>query len=213
MENISLRRNLLDECLSQISFHGKVIDIGGKKEKKRGHFRPPTEEVTCWHYANLDKSTNPDFLCDVESIPVPDSMYAFGLLCEIVEHLKEPEKVLIESYRILGKGGTIIISAPFLFPIHADPYDFQRWTEAKIMTVLESIGFVDISIKSMGGVGSVIHDLLFVSFNKIRGRIVKRIAHLALWSSRWGFRLIDYALTPSQNYITTGYFVTARKNK
>lgn len=46
-----------------------------------------------------------------------------------------------ECYRVLKKGGTLLISVPFLYHIHADPHDYQRWTKYKWQTQLENIGF------------------------------------------------------------------------
>ena len=56
---ITFRRMYLDEWLerSKPLMHGKVLDIGGKKDNKRGNFRPPIEKVSSWEYVNIDKIT------------------------------------------------------------------------------------------------------------------------------------------------------------
>ena len=103
------------------------------------------------------------------------------------------------------------MSIPFLFPVHADPYDFQRWTETKIKSVLESIGYRDIKIMPMGAIGAVIHDLLFVSFGKIQIKHLKSLSLLGLFLIKPFFTLFDRVVKLSANIITTGYFVISAK--
>ena len=77
---------------------------------------------------------------------------------ELFEHVKNPEKGLKECYRVLKKDGVMILSVPFLYPIHADPYDFQRWTEEKWRKVLEEIGFKIEKFEIMGRYFTVLGD-------------------------------------------------------
>lgn len=208
----SFRRSLLDNQLAKITFSGKILDVGGKKENKRGNFIPPTDGVVCWHYLNLDKSTKPDYCCDAENIPVESCVYDMVLMCEVLEHLSNPERVVRETLRVLNGGGQIVLSVPFLFPVHADPYDFQRWTDAKFRAILTDMGFLEVKISPMGGLGSVIHDLLYVAFNNIQNRIGRGVGHLVLLCFRWLFHLVDVVFVSSGSLITTGYFMTARKS-
>ncbi|MEM4326170.1 MAG: class I SAM-dependent methyltransferase [Candidatus Pacearchaeota archaeon] len=213
MTYYSFRRSKLDELLfrHQYLMKGDIIDIGGKKEKKRGSFKPPLSQVKSWKYVNIDKSTNPDFCCSAENIPVEDSSFDTVLLCEIIEHLETPEKVLTEAYRLLKRGGTLIVSVPFLFPIHADPFDYQRWTNTRIRSVIKSAGFSDIKMATMGGIGAVIHDLLLVTFNKTQNIYLKSLGFLGLRLIRPIFSIIDKIFMEAEEAITTGYFVVAKK--
>ena len=129
---ITFRRHYLDKLLFGVKWHGKVLDIGGKKKNKRGQFRPPLDQVESWEYVNIDPSTDPDYLCSADDIPVPNGSYDMVLMTEVLEHLEKPVEVLKEAYRILKPGGEIIITMPFLWAVHADPEDFQRWTGQRI---------------------------------------------------------------------------------
>ena len=80
-------------------------------------------------------------------------------MCELLEHLENPEKALVEAHRVLKKGGKGWITMPFLYQIHPDPKDYQRWTKYKLEQTLRSIGFTKIHIEPMGGVISIILDL------------------------------------------------------
>jgi len=208
MSFITFRRYYLDRMLEASPFYGRVLDVGGKKEKRRGDFNPPLHAVDSWEYLNIDAVTKPDYCCSAEKIPVPDEHFNIVLMAEVIEHLKYPRNVLRECCRILKKDGNLIATMPFLFPIHADPHDFQRWTDTKIKLVFESVGFSDIKVTPMGGTGSVIHDLLYVSFSKVR-RCPLWLKTLKI--SKPLFLLMDRVLHKSQRFITTGYFVVAKK--
>jgi len=45
MINNSFRRYYLDQFLLGTEFYGNVLDLGGKKEQKRGGFHPPLGKV------------------------------------------------------------------------------------------------------------------------------------------------------------------------
>ena len=56
MEKRSFRRKLLDTILSQTTFTGSVLDVGGKKSGQRGHFRAPYEQVKSWKYKSHENN-------------------------------------------------------------------------------------------------------------------------------------------------------------
>jgi len=80
----TFRRHYLDIMLSQFLFYGKVLDIGGKKINKRGFFRP-LENIESWEYVNIDKTTNPDYLCSVDSICVENNSFDNIVLTEVLK--------------------------------------------------------------------------------------------------------------------------------
>lgn len=208
MADYTFRRKLLDQHLSNICFRGKVLDIGGKKERRRGSFIPPVQKTDCWHYVNLDPATNPDYLCDAAKLPMAAGQYDIVLLCEVLEHVPAPELVIAEAYRVLADRGRLFISMPFLSGLHADPEDYQRWTGAQLGRVLRKIGFGSAEIIPMGGPFSVVYDMLYPIRNMfsipfVMKIILKAIAPFILW--------LDHLFIQGRVYVTTGYWVEAHK--
>jgi SAM-dependent methyltransferase len=80
-----------------------------------------------------------------------------------LEHVTDPEIVMNELFRVLKNNGTLVLSMPLLYAIHADPYDFQRWTREKIIFELKRNGYKKYYIESMGGLFAVIYDLIYIS--------------------------------------------------
>jgi len=208
---ITFRRHYLDHFLESIPFEGKVIDVGGKKINKRGRFRPPVDKVEAWEYLNIDPSTEPDYCCSAEKIPVSDNRYDGVILCEVLEHLSDPYTVINECIRILKPGGNLIITTPFLSGIHADPYDFQRWTPAKYRMELEEKRGMKIEVlKEMGGIWAVYWDCMYTAGSPPGPEFMTKFSRLFL-------RLIKNICLylekkyPCNERITTGYAIIATK--
>ena len=60
-----------------------------------------------------------DIVCDGETYPFPVETFDKIMLRCILEHVKEPLKILNECKRILKPNGKIVIEGPFVNPIHA----------------------------------------------------------------------------------------------
>ena len=143
----SYRRILLDEDLEKAKKYmkGIVLDIGGGR--KRGNFKEPNDTV--WIVLDIDDKFHPHIIGNAENIPVKSNSVDCVKCTELLEHVEHPEMVLDEISRILKPGGALILSMPFNFPIHSDPYDFQRVTDEKLRRMLED-NFQILSLKKQG---------------------------------------------------------------
>ncbi len=137
----SYHRKMLDLLLEEYKYlyKGVVLDIGGRE---RGKFVKPRENIKKWIFADINKEHNPDIILDVANMKQIDSESIDVInALELFEHVQEIELGLNECYRVLKKKSVLIISIPFLFQIHADPFDFQRWTDTKWRMELKKVGF------------------------------------------------------------------------
>jgi SAM-dependent methyltransferase len=212
----SFRRHYLDQMLSTADFSGDVLDVGGKKENKKGLFRPPLDRCRSWRYVNIEPSTSPDFLASADQLPLGAAEIDCVLLAETLEHLEFPEKALAEAARVLRPGGRLLLTVPFLYPVHADPYDFQRWTPEKFRRTLAPLGFTEISVQPMGGLFAVIVDSFeaFCQAHYMSDRKLGfgfRFARKLLRSLLIPGLLRRDARLPFRDIVTGGYFVTATR--
>jgi SAM-dependent methyltransferase len=176
----SLRRKKLDKIQNKYKYlyKGVVLDIGGRD---RGRFKKPKEKVDKWIFADIEEKHNPDIVLDVSNMKqLKDESIDVISAMELFEHVEEIEKGLSECYRVLKKGGEMIISVPFLYQIHGDPYDFQRWTEVKWKKELEKRGFKIEKFIIMGRFFTVLGDML--------KKIIKLLP--------WGIKHFIYLLLP-----------------
>ncbi len=137
----SNRRKILDttQAVYISEYKGIILDIGGRD---RGAFKKPKNKVEKWIFADIEKKYNPDIVLDVadmqniktESINIVNAM-------ELFEHVEKIDHGISECYRVLKKEGKFMLSVPFLYQIHADPNDYQRWTNTKWKGKLKKQGF------------------------------------------------------------------------
>jgi len=83
--------------------------------------------------------------CDMlyDGINIPFSTESFdGIVCtQVLEHVLHSEALLIEMARVLKPSGYLLLSAPFLWEEHEQPYDFTRFTRFGMMDLITRSGF------------------------------------------------------------------------
>ncbi len=87
-----------------------------------------------------------DVLCDVRYIPFEDDSVDVILSTSSLEHMEFPQAFFSESFRVLKPGGAVYINAPFAYPEHEAPYDFQRLTRYGMRREYEHAGFERVSV-------------------------------------------------------------------
>lgn len=211
---ITYRRFWLDTLLKEFSsqMRGIVVDLGGKRENKRGTFHPPEEQVAVWWYVNLDLSTQPNIFADVSCIPLQSGSVDCVICTEVLEHLPNPQACVDEIHRLLCDGGLALVSVPFLYPMHADPYDYQRFTEDGLRNLFRD--FKTVTVYRMGGYTGVLGLMFELGIHGVEGNVLsKKIIRWAMkWFSRWLFRkdLAAFGMeSEAWGKFTTGYFVRA----
>jgi len=171
----TVRRSYVDEFftrrVAELPAGTRVIDLGGKKRRKRGRFDISRYDLDVV-YANADPRTEPDFCCDAADVPVPDGAYDAVVCSELLEHVPHPQQVLDEAHRLLRPGGVLLLTAPFHCDVHPDPKDYGRYTETWLAEALARAGFVGIEVEPQGCFFTVLADM------------VKRFAAQNLWPRR-----------------------------
>ncbi|EKD56839.1 MAG: hypothetical protein ACD_58C00072G0005 [uncultured bacterium] len=210
--NTSFRRKSLDKLLKKNVhlFRGTVLDIGGRD---RGNFKKPKISVQKWIFLDIQEKNHPDLVQDVANMHDVKSK-TVDVVCaiELFEHVRSPEAGLNEIYRILKKNGTLILSCPFLFPIHGDPDDWQRWTESKWMLTLNNLKFEKIYLQTTGLFFTTLNDMLLtllndlpIPFNKLKYLFLPLLSF---------FTVLDrYSFTATKRLknFHNGYFIIATK--
>jgi SAM-dependent methyltransferase len=82
---------------------------------------------------------------------VPSDRYDTILCSEVLEHVPRPDDTLSELHRVLRPEGNLILSVPFLSRLHEEPYDYFRFTEHGLKTLLARHGFTVRRLLVTGG--------------------------------------------------------------
>lgn len=136
------RKMLVQEisCLSS-SIHGIVLDVGcGRK--------PYESLFVCDQYTGLELDTpenrrnqKVDLFYDGKHIPVSDEYFDNIVMFEVLEHVFNPDEFLAELSRVLKPGGAMLMTAPFVWDEHSQPYDYARYSSFGLKFMLEKHGF------------------------------------------------------------------------
>lgn len=95
----------------------------------------------------------PDFLADISDpilIELIKEKFDKIICIEVLEHVPNYELALSNIYKLLNNNGVILVSTPWIIPLHDLPYDFHRFTWFEIKRVLENNKFGEILIECRG---------------------------------------------------------------
>jgi SAM-dependent methyltransferase len=119
----------------------RVLDAGAGRAPYRKLFAHAAYETADFLAVKGKKYAEPDYVCDLASIPVEDARFDHVLLTQVLEHLPDPAIVLAELHRVLKPGGTLWLTAPLFYAEHEKPYDFYRYTQFGLRHLLDTAGF------------------------------------------------------------------------
>jgi SAM-dependent methyltransferase len=165
-----------------------------------------------WKYAQID------YLCDASAIPCDDGSFDAILCTEVLEHVREPIKVLNEIRRIVKTGGRVFISAPLGSGLHQQPYHYYGgFTPYFYRHFLSELGFEVISVEPNGLFFRMLLQELDRGIRIIRANRKYPYWHPAHWALRaMASKRVAQWLTELDEQIpvtefTVGYHVEAQK--
>jgi SAM-dependent methyltransferase len=68
---------------------------------------------------------------------------------QVLEHVELHEEFLGNIFRVLRPGGEFIVTVPFVYEEHEQPFDFRRWTSFGFAKELEEAGFRDLHLEKL----------------------------------------------------------------
>ena len=161
---------------------------------------------------DVDVNREPDQVidvCDLDQLKYLTFTPQLICMFEVLEHTKNPINAIQNLHEIIDENSYVMLSTPFIFHIHDEPYDFFRFTKYGLEILFQN--FKEVVVKPRNGWFETIL-VLFVRLRMERNILSKMIGNL--------FILIYFFLTPityllqsiiKSEKITTGYFVYAKK--
>lgn len=153
------------ETVDKYKFKGKVLDFGcGDKPYKylfkygsnyKGIDFQTYSTNNCFPYTEAPDYYFPKDYVENFKIPFPDNSFHHLVAFQVLEHHQDPEKMFAEIFRVVKKGGYVLITVPFMGGIHGEPVDFQRFTRYGLKVRAEKYGKI-LELREQGSVFSVI---------------------------------------------------------
>lgn len=200
---------------------GLVLDVGCADRWAQAAM-PAGAHYICLDYPPTGRDryrAQPDVFADAAVMPLADGCADTVLLFEVLEHVRHPQQALHEIARILRANGRLLLTVPFLYPVHDAPYDFQRYTAHGLAREIAGAGLDLVeceptldTARSLGVLASLgIAALLLQSWRRRRVALLIAVPLAAMIPVVNVLAWVVSRLVPSWDGLTTGYRVVAVK--
>jgi len=148
--------------------HGKLLDVGCGTKPYEELFLNSTEYIGL----EFDSPTNrvakrADHFYDGNTFPFQGEAFD-GVICnQVLEHVFNPEQFLQEISRIIKSGGYLLITVPFVWDEHEQPWDYARYSSYGLRNLLERCGFSVIEQRKTNADARVLFQLINAYLYKV----------------------------------------------
>lgn len=122
--------------------HGRILDVGCGNKPYESFALRSTE------YVGLEvdseesrRNKKADFFYDGKTMPFQDGSFDSAFSTQVLEHVIDPDRFIKEIKRVLKPDGLLLLSVPFIWDEHEQPYDFLRYTSFGILNLMKKNGF------------------------------------------------------------------------
>ena len=209
-------RSNLHKAMSEIAqeLSGRLLEVGCGSKPYQSLFRVDK-------YVGLDierKSSHErgvaDFLYDGNTFPFPDASFDSVLCNQVLEHVFNPDDFLKEIVRVLKPGGKLLLTVPFVWDEHEQPYDYARYSSFGLRALMEKQGLKVLQHKKLGDDISIIFQLTNAYFYKViqnLPRLLKLILTVSIMALINILGLIFRSLLPKNPDLFLDHTVLAEK--
>jgi len=131
--------------LSLIS--GRILDVGAGSEPFRCYLRQDVAYVSM----DIDTSYCPDVVGTALSLGFAPGTFDAVICTEVLEHVPEPLRALLEINKALKQGGRFYLTAPMTWGMHYEPFDYFRFTKYGLEYLLQESDFDIVETVKIGG--------------------------------------------------------------
>jgi len=199
----------LESEFARLPAGGAVLNVGAGGdigERLDAHARARPFDVVS---IDIDAGRAPDIVGDICEFDFGERRFDAVVMAEVLEHVRRPESAIDNVHRSLKPGGCLILTTPFVFPLHDRPHDYYRFTRHGLEWLLR-----DFSEASVAGRNSWAEALnvLFVRLIKERNRGL-RLAAPVIVALALLFQPVAWVLgrLVRTDFITSGYLARAVK--
>jgi SAM-dependent methyltransferase len=156
-----LREEFLIEAFDKAGSREVLLDVGCGTRPFRDMYDRYVE-----YSVGTDVPYSPHDIGEVQvlangmALPFADEVFDIILCTEVMEHVPEPAMLMAEFSRMLKPGGLLVMTTPFMVPVHEAPYDFYRYTNHGLIHLCGKAGLTVREIRPFAGLGGVLLSFL-----------------------------------------------------
>jgi hypothetical protein len=138
---------------------GPVVDVGCAEQPFR-----PLVEASGRRYVGMDVVQNStrsvEIVSSLEEAAMPAVKFPAILCTEVLEHVVNIDAAFAGLRRLAAPGGVVVLTVPFVFPLHMEPHDFRRLTDHGVERLAVDHGFRLESATRLGRLPEVLATLV-----------------------------------------------------
>lgn len=154
-------------------------------------------------------------IADAANLPFAEDTVDMIVCEDVLEHVTDPFGALSEFKRVIRPGGCVYIAVPFLYPFHASPSDFTRFTRNILREKLPGFTVLEEGVRAgpMSTLQAVLMHIcaMLLSFGWYPLYFFLTNIFMVLFSP---LKLLDvlFALFPYTHEAAADIYILARKN-
>lgn len=160
---------------------GLVLDLGaGGKDTRYQN----VIQLDIFNFKNVDVVASGD------NLPFADNTFDAVISQAVFEHLKYPEVVSQEIYRVLKPGGKVKIDTAFLQPLHAYPHHYYNASLAGLKQWFFDYEILWEGVEEYQKPWIMLHDIFLTYFNNLPNNAIHEINTLSIKEFMTEFQLV-----------------------
>lgn len=151
VERYYVHEFIRSEALPKMSPGVKVLDAGSGRLEEQ--YLRSAILATGAHLQTCDLNFGPgvDFAADVSDMPFENDSFDLVLCTQVLEHVKDPQKVCNELARVVKPGGYVFLTTPQSSPLHNLPWNFFNFTNLGLRLLFDASGLTVMREQPQGG--------------------------------------------------------------
>lgn len=158
---------------------GRILDVGCGSKPYQDYFGYR-------EYIGLEiggrENTYADCYYDGKVFPFEDATFDSVITSQVLEHVFNPGDFLSEINRVLKDGGVLLLTVPFVWDEHEQPFDYARYSSFGLRHLMESHGFEIVdhrkSIDDIRAIFQMVNAYIYKKISARRGRLNLLLAML-----------------------------------
>jgi SAM-dependent methyltransferase len=201
------RRDIFGRWLGELQPQNpKVLDVGGRLQPYRELLPLPHQ------YWSLDLSPSAlvSAVGTAECLPFPENSFDVVICTQMLEYALHPAQVVREIHRVLHPNGTLLLSAPSLFPRDSER-DAWRFFPAAFRSLLAQFSEVEV-VPEVGSIAGLFRTVAAFTHNSARYETLRFLLDISFVPilNLMG-AVADKVMGSRDGSFTVNYSVRARK--
>jgi len=192
---------------------GKTLDVGCGTKPYEKLFNHSTY-VGLEFYTGIDSEKKvAEFYYDGKTFPFNESEFDSVVTNQVLEHVFNPDEFLGEINRVLKTNGKLLLTVPFVWDEHEQPYDYARYSSFGLKALLEKNGFEILELRKSVNDYRVLVQLFNGYIYKITRQniFIKNLALILVIAPVTIFGILISKLLPKNNDLYLDNIVLAKK--